>query len=39
VQTDEAWAPTVESFVQRIKRDGRLADAARRPGLSAIVVR
>lgn len=37
-QGDEAWADTVDAFVVRIKRDGRLAAAARRHGLSAIVV-
>ena len=36
---DEEWTATVALFVQRIKRDGRLAEAARRNGLSAIVVR
>ncbi|CAN7345328.1 ABC transporter substrate-binding protein [Rhizobacter sp. LjRoot28] len=37
-QGDEAWADTVDAFVLRIKRDGRLASAARRHGLSPIVV-
>jgi len=35
---DDAWTATVEAFVQRIKHDGRLDAAARRHGLSAIVV-
>ncbi len=38
VQSDEEWAAQVQSFVQRIKSDGRLDGAARRHGLSAIVV-
>ncbi len=37
-QGDEAWLAVVDQFVARIKRDGRLAAAARRHGLSAIVV-
>lgn len=36
-QGDEDWAATVDAFVIRIKRDGRLAAAARRHGLSPIV--
>lgn len=36
---DEAWLATVDAFVARIQRDGRLLDAARRHGLSEIVVR
>ena len=35
---DDAWGSSVEAFVQRIKRDGRLDAAARRHGLSTIVV-
>lgn len=36
---DEAWYEQVDTFVRRIQRDGRLLDAARRHGLSAIVAR
>lgn len=36
---DERWLATLDGFVARIKRDGRLADAAARNGLAAIVVR
>lgn len=36
---DEAWAGQIDAFVVRIQRDGRLASAAKRHGLSAIVVR
>ena len=36
---DAAWLATVESFVARIKADGRLQRAASQNGLSAIVVR
>ena len=36
---DDAWLQTIEKFVERIKADGRLDAAARRNGLSAIVVR
>lgn len=36
---DERWLATMDSFVARIKRDGRLKDAAGRNGLAAIVVR
>lgn len=35
---DEEWLRRVDEFVSRIKRDGRLAAAARRHGLSDIVV-
>ena len=35
---DEAWLDTVDQFVQRIQRDGRLDAAAKRHGLSDIVV-
>lgn len=35
---DEAWLATLDDFVARIKRDGRLEAAARRHGLSAIAV-
>jgi len=35
---DDAWLDTVDQFVQRIQRDGRLDAAARRHGLSDIVV-
>lgn len=38
-QGDAAWLAVVDGFVSRIKRDGRLADAAARNGLSAMVVR
>lgn len=34
---DAAWLATVDDFVVRIQRDGRLLDAARRHGLTAIV--
>jgi cyclohexadienyl dehydratase len=37
-QGDEAWLATVDDFVARIKRDGRLEAAARRHGLAAIAV-
>ncbi len=36
---DSEWLAAVDQFVQRIQRDGRLDTAARRHGLSAIVVR
>ena len=36
---DEAWLARVDTFVAAIKRDGRLAAAARRFGLGEIVVR
>lgn len=36
---DESWLTTMDAFVTRIKRDGRLKDAAGRHGLDAIVVR
>jgi ABC-type amino acid transport substrate-binding protein len=35
---DDEWLATVNSFVQRIKKDGRLQSAAQRAGLAAIVV-
>jgi len=35
---DEAWLDTVDQFVQRVQRDGRLDAAARRHGLAEIVV-
>lgn len=35
---DEAWLAALDAFVQRIQRDGRLAQAAGRHGLGAIVV-
>lgn len=35
---DDAWFAAVDGFVARIKRDGTLAQAARRHGLSEIVV-
>jgi len=35
---DAAWLARVDEFVAAIKRDGRLAAAAKRHGLSAIVV-
>jgi cyclohexadienyl dehydratase len=34
---DEAWLATVDAFVERIQRDGRLEAAARRHGLAPIV--
>lgn len=37
-QGDEAWLAVVDAFVARIKRDGRLAAAAKRHGLGPIVV-
>ena len=37
-QGDEAWLATVDEFVARIKRDGRLEAAAKRHGLAAIAV-
>jgi cyclohexadienyl dehydratase len=36
---DDAWLKAVDAFVTRIKRDGRLATAARSAGLSEIVER
>lgn len=36
---DDAWLQTVDKFVERIRGDGRLDAAARRNGLSPIVVR
>ena len=36
---DESWLATVDAFVTRIKRDGRLKAAASHHGLEAIVVR
>ena len=36
-QGDEAWLAQMDDFVARIQRDGRLAAAARRHGLEAIV--
>lgn len=36
---DEAWLGTVDGFVARIQRDGRLQAAARRHGLSDVIVR
>jgi cyclohexadienyl dehydratase len=36
---DDAWLSEVDAFVARIQRDGRLAAAAARHGLSDIVVR
>lgn len=36
---DEAWLRQVDQFVALIKRDGRLAAAARRAGLSEIVIK
>lgn len=36
-QGDDAWRKTVDEFVQRIKRDGRLLAAARKAGLAEIV--
>lgn len=35
---DEAWLKTMDEFVTHIKRDGRLAAAAGRNGLSSIVI-
>lgn len=36
---DERWLAVMDAFVARIKRDGRLVEAAGRNGLAAIVVR
>jgi ABC-type amino acid transport substrate-binding protein len=36
---DESWLGAMDAFVTRIKRDGRLKDAASHHGLDAIVVR
>ena len=36
---DDAWLATVDEFVARIRRDGRLEAAAKRYGLGPIVVR
>lgn len=36
---DEAWGAVIDAFVARIRRDGTLETAARRHGLSEIVVR
>jgi cyclohexadienyl dehydratase len=36
---DDAWWRQVDTFVERIQRDGRLELAAKRHGLSAIIVR
>ena len=36
---DDAWLDAVDRFVQRIQKDGRLEAAARRHGLTDIVVR
>ena len=36
---DDAWWAQIDAFVARIQRDGRLVGAAKRHGLSAIVVR
>ncbi|WP_440110674.1 ABC transporter substrate-binding protein [Acidovorax sp. BL-A-41-H1] len=36
---DERWLGQMDAFVARIKRDGRLVEAAGRNGLAAIVVR
>lgn len=36
---DDAWHQRLEQFVDTIKRDGRLAEAARRHGLEPILVR
>jgi cyclohexadienyl dehydratase len=36
---DDEWLREVDQFVERIKRDGRLEAAAKRAGLSEIVVR
>jgi ABC-type amino acid transport substrate-binding protein len=38
-QGDEAWAQRLSAFVASIKRDGRLEAAAKRNGLSEIVVK
>ena len=38
-QGDPAWLSRVDRFVDMIRQDGRLASAARRHGLSEIVVR
>ena len=36
---DDEWLKTMDQFVERIQRDGRLKDAAARHGLSPILVR
>ena len=36
---DDAWLARVDEFVSAIKRDGRLEAAAKRSGLTEIVVR
>ncbi len=36
---DNEWFKTVDDFVTRIKRDGRLAGAAQRNGLSEVLIR
>jgi cyclohexadienyl dehydratase len=36
---DDDWLATMDQFVQRIQRDGRLDAAAQRHGLADIVVR
>lgn len=36
---DEAWLKTIDDFVSRIKRDGRLEKAARKHGLSEVLIR
>ena len=38
-QGDDEWLATVNAFVARIKRDGRLETAAKRNGLDSIIVR
>nr|WP_315431281.1 ABC transporter substrate-binding protein [uncultured Albidiferax sp.] len=37
-QGDDAWWKKIDAFVERVQRDGRLEAAAKRHGLSAIVV-
>lgn len=38
-QDDEEWYKTINGFVERIKHDGRLVTAARRHGLTEVLIR
>nr|WP_230626735.1 ABC transporter substrate-binding protein [Ralstonia solanacearum] len=38
-QDDEEWYKTINDFVERIKHDGRLEQAARRHGLTEVMIR
>lgn len=38
-QDDEEWYRTINAFVERIKHDGRLEQAARRHGLTEVLIR